>query len=126
MSKKDQKSVGRVSLPAGSFNVQKLSKSLSKHASVDDDAKRRSAISETLDKENNGKGGGASGDQAARVDQKRVDVKRDDLGTTESVLVHDHKSEAAEQAAEEAEETAEMRAAQQKQRAEAIASTDQA
>lgn len=107
-----------VALPAGSFDVQKLSAKLDKAATLDDDAKRDDAVAKALKDSDQGQGTSGDIDQGARVDQTRLKVTREDLGTTESVLVHDEGSDAAKESADRAEEDAERLAAQTRARAE--------
>lgn len=113
-----------VSLPGGSYNFGKLRKGLD-HAAEAAPEKRSDAVKKALED-----AGGVKHDEidhGRRADQKRIDRKHPTLGVTESVLVHDPKSDAAKAGAEEAEVTeeravAEAEAQTDQQRAEASAS----
>ena len=119
MTKKSA-SVAATALPPGSFDVQKLSKGLGKTIDVKPE-ERAAAQSKAIEEASGSKAGMI--DQGARPDQKRVEVKRAGQ-PSESVLVHDPKSEAAKNAAEAADDIAKRQAEQQQLRADAIASAD--
>jgi hypothetical protein len=87
-----------VSLPAGSYDLAKLSDGLSA-ATAKEGAEREKAVSAALDEARVGQHKAADMDTAARADQTRVDVHREDLGVTERVLVQDPDSDAAKAAA---------------------------
>lgn len=104
-----------VSLPAGSYDVQKLRKGLDHAAELKDrDKGVDKALTDARSRET------AVRDPGARPDQKRMTVARDDLGegVEEHVLVHDAKSDAAEESAERADEDAARLEAQARVRAE--------
>jgi hypothetical protein len=87
-----------VSLPAGSYDLDKLDSGLSA-AVGKEGAERGKAIDSALADARQGVHDPAHLDTAARADQKRVAVQREDLGVTEHVLVHDPDSQAAKDAA---------------------------
>lgn len=87
-----------VSLPAGSYDFAKLRSGLDATVGKEGTA-RREAADKALDEARVGKHKAKDIDLAARADQKRVNVEREDLGVTESVLVHDPDSAAAKDAA---------------------------
>ena len=114
--------IASVSLPAGSYDLGKLSDGLDKAAGEKDDGKQQEAIGKAIDKAATRLSDDAR-PAGARPDQKVVEVKNEALGVTESVRVHNPKSDEAAEAEASAEETAKRQAAQQKQRAEAVGAT---
>jgi hypothetical protein len=99
----DQPNSKPVSLPAGSYDFQKLQKGLDHAAELKTPAARDAAVGKALTEASN-RDKARETDMGARADQTRVKVEREELGVTENVLVHNPKSAAAKDAAEEAEQ----------------------